>query len=247
MQSTKDVGFNESVVLRSKDLEMLLAALQLRDDDLEFSVECRDGTVMTPTCLAEIVSLPNPDHRAIKRIKASTKWYLPKPGAPRISLNFDSDGYPAFRYELGGEDAEVILLSTVIQDHVRPMMQTISVPAYLPFVLAPVLAVVGFIAITLGVSPFIVHAMGRKIIFGSHEFSRGWGALVLLTAALLVMIAASATKLASYFFPQVAFLIGAGERRYENMLSLRRQLGWTVIVGCAVSILAGILLSFISK
>ena len=148
MQSTKDVGFNESVVLRSKDLEMLLAALQLRDDDLEFSVECRDGTVMTPTCLAEIVSLPNPDHRAIKRIKASTKWYLPKPGAPRISLNFDSDGYPAFRYELGGEDAEVILLSTVIQDHVRPMMQTISVPAYLPFVLAPVLAVVGFIAMT---------------------------------------------------------------------------------------------------
>ena len=233
MQARKYKTFDPCLVLEPAQLQQLLKALELADEDVTYTVECSDGTTLNPVSLDQLLALPNPANRAIKSIDVSTRYSSKKP--VQITLAFGREaGLGAASYRISGDDADISAVATTVEDHMRPMIRRfwlhpdsrVSIEAALLLVGAVIGCAATFVLISLAVA-------GHRI-FQHRTMPSVWISAAAVASMLFVVIGFGLLSIVRRLWPTASFLIGAGRNRYATIVDLRRNLFWCVIVAFVI-------------
>jgi hypothetical protein len=217
-------------------------ALQLEDKQLQYSVECSDGTTLKPQSLNEILDLLNPENRAITDIEISTRYDVKVPASVFLHLG-NVSYFGTANYRISGDDRDVYMISGTIEDHIRPMIQRLKVPNLLDDFLRYGARIIGTAIFIVAFVPLAAIVFGKHLTVNGHAVEPWWPVQVVIFALLLAILGHYWGRISIYFFPELVFLIGAGQGRYEKMANLRRQLAWAVGAAFVVSIVVGYIFS----
>lgn len=228
MRNRKQRDFKKAFALTVPAFRAVISALALPENEFTYSVKCRDGSELHPDSPDEIFALPNPRSRAITRIAISRRRYRSNV-ALDLDITFEESEFAPVSYGIDGEDADVMRLSRVLEDHLEPMFQKYSLVSVAPwsFALAPIAFSGGAVLISVCAGFLAV----------KHELT----AMVSLSVGLILLLFSAFTeRIRKSVFPSGAFCIGDGLARFEKSASIRKQLGLAAFLALVIGIIASV-------
>jgi hypothetical protein len=230
VRNRKQREFQKAFVLTVPAFRGMIRALALPENELHYSVRCRDGSELHPNSLDEIFALPNPRSRAIDRITISRSRNR-RTSDPDLNLDitFSDVEYAPVSYIIDGEDADVMRLSRALEDHLEPMFQKYSMMSVAPT------------SLFIGMAPFFAGVALVTVGAGSLAFRHKLMATMLMSAGFTLMLLESfAGRIRKSVFPSGAFCIGDGQARFEKSTSVRNQIGIAAVIAFLISVIAGV-------
>lgn len=245
MQGTKSHDITKPFVITPEGLSRLVTALPVGAKPIVYSVDCIDGTTFYPESIDELLNLPNPEMRAIIVIKIDSGY---RGENLRFAISLSNKEFGGASYSVNGEATGVISLADTIDQHLEAMIagkphfvNTFSFFFDNLFSLIVVLLSSFIIWGTL-LGSWVVFIRGQNITLLSHRLSGAVLIELLIFCIPIWLIGVRSHRLKEYFFPRVAFCIGNGTIRYNQMMSRRNLFGLSALV----AIILGLFVNLIS-
>lgn len=237
----KSESYNWSIVVDEKELRRLDEIIKeaLKDGTelrLEYDLKFSDGSLIETSDINEIVLEENPKNRQIKYIgiSASSEKLSKKIS---ISLGKKNWVYENVSFSISGDSRDwVYLTSSKIEERIKNLKQWYSIfPKIDPFLI--LIAIFVLIQIYAGLQPKKETTKGVTIF----EFSEIIF-ILLIAFGLLILTYKLIKRGYSYLFPLVVFRIGDGIKCHDDIVKLRGQILWGVIISLIVSVSAGLMI-----
>jgi hypothetical protein len=232
----KSESYNWSIVVDEKELRRLDEIIKNAFDDsqikLEYNIKCSDGSLIETDNITEVVSEENSKNHQIESIGISA---INKEKSKQINISFGEIYFSKnVSYSISGDSRDwVYLTSSKIEERIKNIKQWYSIIPKIDSGLVffiPIILMQIYFALqpkketTMDISPTIIFIIIILIFGGTfligNLIKRGYG----------------------YLFPSVVFRIGDGIKSYDEIVKLRGQIFWGVIVSLIVSIIAGLMI-----
>lgn len=237
----KSESYDWSIVVDEKELRRLDEIIKdafrgSQETTLKYNIKCSDGSLIETDDINEVVSEENPKNRQIEyiRVYAGNSEFSKKLS---ISLGGKYSFEKKFYYSISGDTRDwVYITASKIEERIKNLKTWYSIiPKIDPFL-------IGFIALII----FFIYAdlQPKKEITKSYTIFEVIKAIfIVLTAIGILYIAYKLiAKGYHYLFHSVVFRIGDGIKRHDEVVKLRGQIFWVVIVSFLVSLIAGLIL-----
>jgi hypothetical protein len=155
---------------------------------------------------------------------------------------------PPMRYEVSGEDANVVSTADIIEQHLESMAgdgpHLISTSWAFQVIAAVILGVFSFYSVVYGfLSCWSILFEHKHAAFDSVEIGSSASAMLLMGGLTLLIVLINGPRLKRNFFPNGFFCIGDGEARYKRAVEWRKRLGWGALVSLAIGIIGKLIVS----
>jgi hypothetical protein len=231
--ASKTRSLNIAFVVDAELLRSLVRILHERSEALEYTVKFSDGVSVRYRQIEEVIGQPNSSKRSIVSIIVGTAGDEER----SAFVNLKANDFPSVEYTVTGMQRDVIYFADKLDEWVAAARQSYSwlvpTPDATPsFGSAVLMAGVIFIPM------FLVLYMARwwPAVFSKavmHGFPAGAALVALYTAEYWI----------AQMFPRGTFAVGGGQKKHQAIVVAR----WTILVGIAVSILAGIIANAITR
>lgn len=232
MQAKKDITYSRAFVLDAPALQKLDEIVIKDSGAVSYEVRLSDGTVLEPANLDDVLSLPNPETRQIRRITVSGPYRAPL----HINLSVQDDSFDdTVNVSIRGEEKEVVFVSRELDDWVASISKDY-----------------GFISITSTKTILVQMSMVAAgfLLFGIPS-DRHWGAksqvVATIMGAVLIFMAFCRTLFRRWVFPIAIFAIGDGVRRRKIYESRQNRFTLWAIGGVIVAFALSVLANKLSK
>ena len=189
-----------------------------------------DGSYISCTDVAEVLSVPNSSKQAIQTICVNATLrenYEETKGSSVTFWNHWHTNGGSVVYEVRGDDRTVLYLSGKFDKFLNELRQWYTM--LMPFWSG--------ILVTLLVNVFIVVVLLHKFHFNTDHW---W--LLLVSAGIGVLTSQIVSISLRYLYPISFFLIGQGKDRYEAVRNHRSVVG----VGLILAIVAGVIATWLA-
>ena len=207
-------------------------------DQIEYTIECSDGSSSEYSLLDDVLAFPNPKTRRITGLSLNTAWQQ----EPHIQMRFKGQPAVPVEYTVRGEEKDVFYLSGRLDEAAARLRRWYSPAASFNFMWA---ALVAFLLGTI--ATLVVAATGGTStrLLGGEAIRSDLMTLAIFLTALLVVLALGAllNLIRNRLFPVAAFAIGGGAGRYGTTVFWRRALG----IGFVLALLASVAATQIVK
>lgn len=221
-------------VMDEESLRQVAGILFGISDQIEYTIECSDGSSIDYSLLDDVLAFQNPKNRRVTGLSLNTSWQQ----EPHIQMRFKGRSAVPIEYTVRGEEKDVFYLSGRLDEAIAALRRWYSPVAYFDFMWA---ALVGFLLGTI--ATLVVAAWTRRS--GGESIRSDLLTLALFLTAILAVLALGALLnfVRNRLFPVAAFAIGGGAARYGLVVFWRRALG----IGFVLALLASVAATWIVK
>lgn len=239
LKVNKSESYNWSIVVDEKELrrldEIIKKAFNDSNEDakLGYEIKCSDGSLIETDNIDEVVSEESSKNHQIQSIKVNAI-------NPRVSKQIDiSFGYKGLfekpvNYSIRGDSRDwVYLTASKIEERIKNLKEWYSIiPA-----MSDSLWILLITPLWFGIYLYLKYStrtfVSTEIIF-----------IYILAIGFLYLFNKLIVKGHHFLFPSVVFKIGDGIKRYDDLVKLRGQIFWGVIVSLIVSIIASLIIIY---
>jgi hypothetical protein len=229
-EASKTRPLDIAFVVDAEHLKRLAVILAETSDKLEYTVTFSDGTSVHYSDIEDIIGQSNSTERSIVSLIAGTADERFK----SAFVNLKKDGSPSLEYTVHGSQRDVIYFANQLDDWVASVRQW-----YSPFISSEMGSPA---SVALGIACLILPLYAWDRISRHYSgFGRDGSYQWLAVPALVAM------GFAEYYilrlFPRGTFAVGHGMKQSQFNIYLRN----TVLVGLALSVIAGVIANWITK
>lgn len=229
MKSRIDRTFAFALLVEPRELKSLEAAFREHFDALKISARCRDGTRLEPKDLDELVGFDNLSFRRIESVEFSAGSLL----QGRATTNIGGFRQTAEMSVACNEDSKTIRVASEIESIVKEMR-----PWYSFLARTNLVFVFLAVSIAMGLGASLGEYFGVFSVTESRHDPTTLRNVALFFYGLLVAVTYLANRLWCKFFPRVFFAIGKQVQVYEKILTWRKTVFGTLLLGIVASVIA---------
>lgn len=237
LKVNKSESYNWSIVVDEKELRRLDEIIKNIFTDsrettilnLKYNIKCSDGSLIETDDVNEVISEENSKNRQIEYIKV----YAENPeSSNKLSISLGGGKYSFEKnvyYSISGDTRDwVYLTASKIEERIKNLKTWYSI---IPKIDSAWIVFIFIILIQIYVASY-----PKKDVEVTPK-----AILIFLVAIVVVYIVYKLIKKADhYLFPSVVFRLGDGIKRHDDVVKLRGQIFWTILVSFIISLVAGL-------
>ncbi|MCZ7399561.1 MAG: hypothetical protein O8C62_07780 [Candidatus Methanoperedens sp.] len=238
----KSESYDWSIVVDEKELRRLDEIIKdafgdSQETTLKYNIKCSDGSLIETDDINEVVSEENPKNHQIEYITVNTE--NPK-FSKKIYISLgkkDTSSEKSVSYSISGDTRDwVYLTASKIEERVKNLKTWYSLIPKSD--LSWVYMIIGLIAFVY------LNDISKSIITKYPSISQDTAGIViiLIIIGILYTTYQLTKKGYPYLFPSVVFRIGDGIKRHDDVVKLRGQIFWGIIISFVVSLIAGLMI-----
>jgi hypothetical protein len=239
LRTTKERNIKIAYEINEQRLKRLDKILKEIHPNIEYEIECSDDSRIRFTDLRELFEYANPSNRKIVGISLSTDWE----SKIKVQINYTMLEYSPIRYQISGEDKDVIYYSNRIEDELYTSKVWYGKIRYFDFSKAFFLLIIFSFIVLTGLALYLFRTnLSQEVADTVKTYKDLLYQLTFQISPLLLLgLGFFLDKIKTILFPIGVFALGEGIARNKKLIFIRNL----IFTGVLLPIIIGVIVNMI--